>query len=122
MDELTIERFGDDPVADRRTLRLSGPITIGEAAGFREALLDALNEASVLRLDLSGVTGVDLNGLQILCAAHQSAERIGKRFEIVGERSEIFRKVSADAGFQRHIGCSRDNTHSCIWVEERTYG
>ena len=117
MDDLIIERSQDGRLPGRVLLKLSGGLTIGEAARFREALTEALAAADDLQVDISGVTGVDITGLQLLCASHQSAEQIGKQFRLVGGDNQIFRKIAVDAGFQRHIGCSRDHSHSCIWVE-----
>lgn len=117
--------MGSSPKADvpgRQTLKVCGRLTVEEASGWRDALLAAMEGADELRVDVSEVTAVDLAGLQILCASHQSAEFSGKRFTLFDGGNQVFRKVIADAGFQRHIGCARDNTNSCIWVEERTDG
>jgi anti-anti-sigma regulatory factor len=119
MDELAIERSQDDQLPGRLLLKVSGGMTIEQAAQFREALVAGLAAADDLQVDISGVTRVDLSGLQLLCASHQSAELAGKRFQILNGDNEAFRKVATDAGFQRHIGCSRDHTNSCIWLEEK---
>jgi anti-anti-sigma regulatory factor len=116
MDEMTIECWQDPEVQGRQTLKVSGSVTIGQAARFREALLGALDAAGELQVDLSGVTQIDLTGLQLLGATHQSAMKVGKRFKILDGGNEIFRNVVADAGFQRHVGCARDTSCSCIWV------
>ena len=122
MDGFSVERSQEGEQQGKRLLSISGALTIEQAAGFRERLIEALAASEELHLDLSGVTGIDLSGLQLLCACHQSAEQAGKRFQVLHEGSEIFHKVTADAGFQRHVGCDRDLTKSCIWVEERNDG
>ncbi|OGU04556.1 MAG: sulfate transporter [Geobacteraceae bacterium GWC2_58_44] len=116
MDEITIKRSQDPEVPGRQILHVAGTATIGEAFLLREALMEALEAVGDLRVDLSGVTGIDITGLQLLCAAHQSAEKSGKHFEVHDNGNEVFRKVVADAGFQRHVGCACDITSSCIWV------
>ena len=116
MDEMTIERSQDQGAHGRRTLKLAGSVTIGQAAGLREALLESLALDNELQVDVSGITQIDLTGLQLLCAAHQSAETSGKRFGVSSCGNEVFGKVAADAGFQRHVGCACDTTSSCIWV------
>lgn len=116
MDEIMIERSQDPAGQGKETLKVAGRVTIGQAGGFRETLLEALAAVDELQVDLSGVTDIDLTGLQLLCAAHQSAGKGGKRFGISDCGNEVFRKVVADAGFQRHIGCACDTTSSCIWL------
>lgn len=115
MDEITLERSRAPEAQGRQTLKVSGRVTIAQALGFQEELLGALAEADELQLDLSGVTAMDLSGLQLLCAAHLSAETAGKTLRISDGANEIFRGVAAAAGFLRHVGCARDTTCSCIW-------
>jgi anti-anti-sigma regulatory factor len=115
MDEMTIERL-EGGAQGKVGLKVSGSVTIAQAAELRVALLEALQEADELQVDLSGATGVDLTALQLLCAAHQSCEQAGKRFGVIDGEGGVFRLVAADAGFVRHVGCTRDNTGSCIWV------
>ena len=116
MDDLTLERAQDPGVVGKQVLKVSGGVTIGDACGFHEALVAALEGASELQVDLSGVTGIDLTGLQLLCAAHQSAVRGGKWLHITDGGNMTFRDMAVGAGFQRHVGCARDTTFSCIWV------
>jgi anti-anti-sigma regulatory factor len=115
MDDITIETSQDDAQGGR-TVTVSGRATIEQAFTFREALLESLQAAKEVRVDVSGLTGVDLTGLQLLCAAHQSAEKAGKRFLVSDGGNETFLGVVADAGFQRHVGCACDTSSSCIWV------
>ena len=117
MDEIGIERWQDPERPGRQTLKITGNATISEAFALREALIEALEATRDLGVDVTGVTGVDLTALQLLCAAHQSAEKAGKRFQVVDQGNEVFRRVVADAGFQRHVGCACDTTSSCIWVQ-----
>jgi anti-anti-sigma regulatory factor len=114
MDDMTIERL-EGEAQGKVGLKVSGSVTISQAAEFKAALLEALQGADELQVDLSGATGVDLATLQLLCATHQSCELVGKRFGVV-DGEGLFRSVAAEAGFVRHVGCARDNTGSCIWV------
>lgn len=116
MDEMTIERWQDPEAPGKQGLKLSGSVTIGEASRFREALLEALGAASELQIDLSGVTEIDLTGLQLLCASHQSAQAAGKQFSAVEGGNPAYLEAVVNAGFQRHVGCARDNSGSCIWI------
>ena len=116
MDEISMKQLQDPQVPGRVTLKVNGKATISEAFALREALLQALQGAGELLVDLRALEAIDLTGLQLLCAAHQSAEKAGKRLEVMDEGNEGFRRVVADAGFQRHVGCACDITSSCIWV------
>ena len=117
MEETTIERSQDPAEPGRQELKITGSLTICQAASFRQALLEGLAAGSELRVDLSRLSEIDLSGLQLLCSAHQSAEQAGKRLQVIDGGNEIFRCVAADAGFQRHVGCARDTSNSCIWLE-----
>ena len=116
MDDMTIEKWQDPGDPGRKGLKLSGSVTIGEAAAFKEALLAELETANELRVDLSAITEIDLTGLQLLDACHGSALARGKRFGIDAGGNRAFLDTVASAGFGRHTGCARDGDCSCIWV------
>jgi len=116
MDEMTIERWQDPETAGKQGLKLVGSMTIGQAAELKEVLLDALGAASELLVDLSGVTEIDLTGLQLLDASHRSAMANGKRFSINDGGNQSFLDTVASAGFRRRVGCEKDSTGTCIWV------
>jgi ABC-type transporter Mla MlaB component len=116
MNEITIERWQDPEAPGKQGLKLTGSVTIGQAAGFKEALLDALGAASELQVDLYGVTEIDLTGLQLLCATHQSALAAGKQFSVNDGGSRAYLDAVVNAGFQRQVGCALDNSGTCIWV------
>ncbi|HJV64533.1 MAG TPA: STAS domain-containing protein [Geomonas sp.] len=116
MDEMKIEQRHSPAGPDTVELKVSGCLTVAEAAGFRDGLLAALEQGADIAVDLTAVTEVDLAGLQLLCAAHGSAQAAGKRFWIEDGDNEVLKKMTAEAGFQRHAGCGRDKTSSCIWV------
>jgi anti-anti-sigma factor len=116
MDEMMIERSQDPGESGKLTLKASGMVTIAAAAQFKQALQEALEAGPALELDLSGLTQIDLSGLQLLCATHRSAEQAGKQFHIINKGNEVFRNSVADAGFNRHVGCVHDTSQSCLWV------
>ena len=116
MEELRLERLQDPEVRGKQVLKVSGGVTVNHACGLHEALTAALEGGSELQVDLSGVTDMDLSGLQLLCAAHQSALRGGKWMHITDGGNTTFRDKADRAGFHRHEGCARDISYSCIWV------
>jgi anti-anti-sigma factor len=50
----------------RTRVIFDGALTIYEAHTVRNTLLDALSEAQPVEMDLTGVTEIDLSGLQLL--------------------------------------------------------
>ena len=116
MNEMTIESWQDAEVQGKLRLKLSGSVTIGQAADLKNALLDALGAGSELQMDLREVTEIDLTGLQLLCAAHHSAQAGGKRFGVSDGGNRHYLDTVADAGFLRRIGCAHDHTGTCIWI------
>jgi anti-anti-sigma regulatory factor len=122
MEEMTIELSQDVQAPERQTLKVTGKVTIEQAAQFKEALISALAEAQDITLEISGVTDLDLSALQLFCSGHRTAVLQGKRLTLLHQGNEVFERVKNDAGFQRHIGCDKDDTNSCLWVEERTDG
>jgi ABC-type transporter Mla MlaB component len=116
MDEMTVERWQDPEAPGKKGLKLSGSVTIGEASRFKDALLDALGAALELQVDLCGVMEIDLTGLQLLCASHQSAQAGGKQLSVNAGGNGAYLDAVVNAGFPRHVGCARDNSGTCIWA------
>ncbi|UFS71326.1 STAS domain-containing protein [Geomonas sp. RF6] len=96
-------------------ITVQGPVTIAEAARFKEVLVEALGAADEVVVDLRGVTGMDLTSLQLLCAAHGSALAAQKSLTVAPAGNEVYVKVVEEAGFQCHVGCQRE-AKSCIWT------
>ncbi|HJV34815.1 STAS domain-containing protein [Geomonas sp.] len=113
---MTIERLHPSDGKGGVELKVSGRLTVEGAAEFKDALREALAETAELVVDLTGLTEMDLSGLQLLCAAHGSAEVAGKSFRLVEGDNEVLRMIAAEAGFQRQAGCPQDVSKSCIWV------
>jgi ABC-type transporter Mla MlaB component len=116
MDDMTIEHWQDPETPGKQGLKLVGSLTIGQAAGFKEALVAALSEASELQVDISGITEIDLTGLQLLGASHRSALDRGKLFRVETGGNQSYLDTVVNAGFRRHVGCAKDVNGTCIWV------
>lgn len=116
MEELALECSQDTAHPATRILKVAGEVNIVAAGEFKGALIDALLVGSEVQVDVSALTGIDLTGLQLLCAAHQSAGKAGKKLHIVDGGNPTFRDMAAVAGFRRHTGCAYDSACSCIWV------
>ncbi len=98
------------------TLVLSGDSGLSCAGELRETLADALAKAMDLAVDAAAVTDADVSTVQLLCAAHRTAVKLGKRLELLNI-SEAISRVVRDAGFLRREGCMQDPDRNCLWLE-----
>ena len=72
-----------------QTLCLAKDLTIYHALEQKQELLDALNSADDLELDLSQVGEIDTAGLQLLILLKKEAQRAGKSVRIVGHSQAV---------------------------------
>lgn len=86
------------PAEEGRALKAAGSLDIYSADAFREALLQGLQQAAPLTLDLGAVTSCDAVALQLLCAARKSAEAAGKPL-ILDDLSPAVAETAAALGF-----------------------
>ena len=74
------------------------------AAALKGDLLSALRDDNEVLLDGTHVIAVDLTGLQLLLAAHNSAVAEGKRLGFLpGHRSEVIDRIAAASGFDGEL-------------------
>lgn len=98
-----------------RTLTVAGPLRLPHVESLRRALLENLEAGRATVLDLSGVTAVDLCGLQMLCSAHRTFQARGLALETVGAPAG-FRASAHTAGFEtRHSTCQMAQRELCLW-------
>lgn len=64
------------------TLGLDGELTIYRAAELKAQLLEALEGAGALEVDLSGVTEIDSAGVQLLLLARRHAQSLGRELTL----------------------------------------
>ncbi|MDD2743976.1 MAG: STAS domain-containing protein [Rhodocyclaceae bacterium] len=64
-------------------------LTIYHALEHKQKLLDALNQADRLELDLSQVVEIDTAGLQLLILAKREAARLNKDLDIVAHSPNV---------------------------------
>jgi anti-sigma B factor antagonist len=70
--------------AGRRRVLVQGNMTIYEAAADKQALLEALAEATELEVDLSSVAEMDSAGLQLLILVKRESLKAGKALRVTG--------------------------------------
>ena len=116
MEDLSITMVTPEGEPTVTVLCVSGAMTIQYAGELKNALLHALENYEQIRLDVGKVSAVDLSGLQLICSAHRTSIQLNKQFAFNGAGSEVLKSVGSEAGFPRHVGCSQDKGHTCIWV------
>ena len=107
--------IGSEGQESREVLTISGAVTVQRAAELKAVLVDALARAGRVAIDLSGVTEVDLCGLQLLCSARRTAARSGKRFGLAGRTPDAVRRAAAEAGACVRSGCGAEDPATCPW-------
>lgn len=98
---------------------IEGELTVQHAAEFKACLLDALDRAQSVLIDLKAMEDMDLTCLQLLCSAHKSALSSGKTLTIDGGSPPHFERSLDLAGFSRSRGCTMDANNSCLWIQRR---
>ncbi|HJV65523.1 MAG TPA: STAS domain-containing protein [Geomonas sp.] len=101
----------------RQRLKVAGSLTLPHAVRFKEALVACLEVAREVTLDISGMTSMDLSALQLICAAHRTAQRKGKPFTVEGG-SAGYRTYLANAGLPRRDGCACGAVRACLWRDQ----
>jgi anti-anti-sigma regulatory factor len=101
---------------DGVVLKVTGRLTIDHVADLRAALLDSFANNAQVTLDLTLVEAIDLNGLQLLCAAHRTSLGQDKSLVVLGGEQPCVQQAARTAGYFRHTGCSQDEPKTCIWL------
>jgi anti-anti-sigma regulatory factor len=116
MEEFAVHQHIPADQPGTRLVAIAGSMTIQHGAEIKAALLEAMDSAETLQLDLAEVTEIDLIGLQFICSAHRSAIAGNKRFSVMKSGNEVIAAAAHGAGFDRHSGCIQDTEHTCIWA------
>ena len=107
-----------DPTAPASALlQLQGSATIEFCTELQASLLDALDRAEQLAVEVSGITELDVAALQLFCAARRSAIRRGKNMVLAEGLSEAFVEAVLLAGFNRThtASCWLAAGQACLW-------
>ncbi len=99
-----------------QTLTMEGALTLPCINEIRDRLLRAVQQADDIVIDMREVTDLDLSGFQVMCAAHKSAIRLGKRLSVAGT-SPAVAAIAARAGYVRQSACTGALHGTCLWGE-----
>ena len=97
-------------------LKLDGEMNISRATDLKDALLESLEKAETVEINLNDVTGIDLSCLQLLCSAHRSASKEGKALTIKDPSLPLYIEARKNAGFMYSKSCRHVTTDDCLWV------
>ncbi len=100
------------------SLHLSGQIDIIHAESIKDSLLSALKEGKNLVIDLEKIEGIDLAGLQLLCAAEKTAKAAKKKLTLNKKIPQCFTNTLLESGFFRDKKNTSEKTDECFWLSE----
>jgi anti-anti-sigma factor len=104
-----------EKVDGRKVVYVEGELALPAAGGLRLVLMEAMKAGQATVLDASGVTALDLCGLQLLCSAHRTYRRNGASLELRAEPPEV-REIAQAAGFQGGgSACACPGDGRCLW-------
>jgi ABC-type transporter Mla MlaB component len=101
---------------EKETLILEDVQTIDRIRKTHGDLQQALLSARHLEIDAAGITQADLSCLQLLCSAHRTAVREGKRLTLAGNFPPALQRAVEDNGYARPTSCGLDEGNTCLWL------
>ncbi|MBF0193087.1 MAG: STAS domain-containing protein [Magnetococcales bacterium] len=107
--------FSIDKLNSTGTMKLSGDLSVQNAATLKEALLDGLNSSETLVIDFAKVERMDLSTVQLLCATHRAINESNKNLVIAGTIPAIVKETILEAGY---TSCMGDDDMSGLWTKE----
>jgi ABC-type transporter Mla MlaB component len=99
-------------------LTLERELVINRARELKAALTAGIGERTIVELDLSNVSEIDVSGLQLLCSAHRTALSKGGNLRISALPSAEIVLAVRNSGFSRRAACRSDVASGCIWNGE----
>jgi len=97
----------------------SGDLTLRRISEIKEEFSNLISGNDDVRLSLENIEDIDLSFIQVLCASHRTIINDGKTMVLTGNLPEVFRKLTLEAGLDRHIGCSLNGDVLCPWLENK---
>lgn len=116
MGEFSVRIDAIPEVHDSIVVKVSGPANICNVSSLLLQLLAAFEQSEDVTIDLSGVTEIDVAGLQLFCSSHRSSIFSNKGFHITGQDQPAIWEAARASGQLRTSGCAIDTEHTCIWT------
>ena len=89
--------------------------TIVSMVDFKKQLCEIPPETNEVVVDLSGITNMDLAGIQVLCSANMMFEKSKTMLNFAGEHTELVKEILADSGYESNGGCPENPCKNCFW-------
>jgi anti-anti-sigma regulatory factor len=100
---------------EAKRLVATGRLSIQDAGGLKDLLMEAYRTRDEVQLDLSGAESVDLACMQVLCTANRTFRKEGKRVCITGALPEGVRRSLEEIGIDPK-GCALEASGDCLWA------
>lgn len=115
MPDYTITATNSGEEAGSRTIRIAGAITIPHISDIRGELLNSLDGADTIVLEVAGVNEIDVTGLQLLCSTHRSFVKKELQISIQGASAGVVHSAAESAGLLRTTCCVSNTRCACLW-------
>lgn len=83
--------------------KVVGEMTVGQVAGLKDELLQAIEQTADLVVDISRVTAIDIAGLQLLVSSWKLASQRNGRLSLVTGDNQPFAHLVKQAGMTRPL-------------------
>ena len=97
-----------DKATKNGTLILQGEVTIQNVEDLKNALVEAINSAKQVTVDVSSTTAVDVAGVQMLCAGDRFSTSCGKKMYLWLGDNKRFADFLEEVGFHLSFICNHD--------------
>lgn len=101
-----------DEATNGGVLTLRGEATIQHVAELKKALVEAVETAEQVTIDVSSITAVDVAGVQLLCACHRYTTSCGKKMSLRLGENKRFADFLEEVGLHLNFICNHDEQDS----------
>lgn len=96
-------------------LEIAGELTITQSVAFHKALKQAAKQSNPVVIDLNKMSGIDLNGLQLLCAMHQTCIQKKRQMILKTDQLDWLKDTLNVAGFSQ-VDCALKEKDGCFRI------
>jgi anti-anti-sigma regulatory factor len=108
-----------DPENNSGTLMVEGDMTVNHIGELKDRLVEALDSAEQVLIDVSAATAIDVAGVQLLYACHGFSSARGKKMCLQPGENAQFVQFLDEVGFERDFICHHDDANECLCVSQK---
>lgn len=97
------------------TIYLSGDLTIAYLDEPMDTIQKALKSSDQVKLNINDIGSIDVAFLQMICSAHQTAQKLNKEIMLSDEVSPVYHEFLAESGFLRNSVCRIKKIGPCFF-------